>query len=156
MRVLGFLVDQCKDPQFAFFDDALGGFLKSCPNLQAVEGGNIVELGDVIPQFNSLGRRSSRGNSQNGSRLASLDTLGTATKFVVGLTDRDNCRKGKPRWGCKAGTAPPQGYSLARRHDQMSRAGVCLFSRNFNALKPLKMDVLRPNEKRRKSEQSCR
>ena len=37
------------DPQFAFFDNPLGGFLKSCPNLQSGEGGNIVELGDVIP-----------------------------------------------------------------------------------------------------------
>jgi len=39
------------DPQFAFFDTPLGGFLESCPNLQSGEGGNIVDLGDVIPPF---------------------------------------------------------------------------------------------------------
>ena|GEM_PF-2897315 len=49
MRVLGLWEIHFMDPQFAFFDNPLGGFLKSCPNLQSGEGCNIVELGDVIP-----------------------------------------------------------------------------------------------------------
>lgn len=123
------------DPQFAFFDNPLGGFLKSCPYLQSGESGNIIKLGDVIPPLppsrgefalseflisTALGEGRSRGNGQNGSRSASLDSLVTATKFVMGLTDHDNCRKGKPRWACKAGTAP---HEAIRRLDQMAALG---------------------------------
>jgi len=89
------------DPQFAFFDNPLGGFLKSCPNLQSGEG-----------RF--------RRNGENGSRSASLDTLVTATKFVMVLTDRDNDKRGKTAVGMQSRHGPDEAI---RRLDQMAVLG---------------------------------